>query len=153
MSLELTPGLMHTFARTQLHTDEIEYVVVGLSPEHIADELFLFSRLGVPFSTAVVDKDEVTLLLPWESWYQAREGIGAYDEARGYSLITFDTPADLELVGYIATLSTVLAEAGIPIISISAFTRDHILVQKKDLDRAVEVLSDFIADCQSRLAT
>jgi hypothetical protein len=151
MSVKLTPGLMHTFARTQLHTDDVEYVAVGLTPEHIADGLFLFSRLGVPFSTAVVDKDEVTLLLPWEAWVQVRDELGAFDEARGYRLITFDTPADLGLVGFIAALSTVLAEAGIPIISISAFTRDHVLVQQEDLDHAVEILSEFIFECQARL--
>ncbi len=152
MSVELTPDLTHTFARTQLHTDEVEYVVVGLAPEHVAQALFLFSRLGEPFSTAVVDKDEVTLLLPWESWVQVRDEMAAYDEARGYRLITFDTPADLGLVGFIAALSAVLAEAGIAIISISAFTRDHVLVQQEDLDRAVEALSSFFGDCRARLA-
>jgi hypothetical protein len=116
----------------------------------MADALFLFSRLGAPFSAAVVDKDEITLLLPWESWRQVRDEVEVYDEARGYRLITFDTPTDLGLVGFIATLSELLAEAGISIYSISAFTHDHILVQEEDLVRAVNLLSDFIELCCSR---
>ncbi len=116
----------------------------------MTDALFLFSRLGVPFSVAVVDKDEITLLLPWDSWYQVRDEVGAYDEARGYRLITFDTPTDLGLVGFMATLSELLAQAGISIYSVSAFTHDHILTQEEDLGRAINVLSDFIERCRSQ---
>lgn len=150
MSKTLPPGLNHIFAQTKLYTDNTEYVIVCCPSRVAADALFLFSRLGAPFSVAVVDKDEITLLLPWESWYQVRDEVEVYDEARGYRLITFDTPTDLGLVGFIATLSELLAEAGISIYSISAFTHDHILVQEEDLVRAVSLLSDFIELCRSR---
>lgn len=151
MFQRLPPGLTHLFAQTHLHSDDIEYVIVCFSPEYVADALFLFSRLGVPFSTSVVDKDEVTLLLPWESWYQIRDEAESYDEARGYRLITFDIVADLSLVGFIATLSGLLAESGISIFSVSAFTHDHILVQEDDFVRAIEVLSGFFEECRSNL--
>jgi hypothetical protein len=144
-------GLDHIFAQTRLHTDDTEYVIVSFAPDQVVGALFFFSRLGIPFSAAVVDKDEVTLLLPWSSWYQVRDEAGVYDEARDYRLITFDIPTDLGLVGFIATLSTLLAEAGISIYSVSAFTHDHILVQAEDLDRAIEVLSDFVETCRARL--
>ena len=149
MFKKLPPGLNHAFAQTKLHTDNIEYVIVGLAGERAADALFLFSRLGVPFSAAVVDKDEVTLLLPWESWHQVRDQAHAYDQARGYRLITFDTPTDLGLVGFIAILSDLLAQAGISIYSVSSFTRDHVLVREDDLNQAIKVLSDFIEWCRA----
>lgn len=149
MFKKLPPGLNYAFAQTKLHTDNTEYVIVSFGTEQVTGALFLFSRLGVPFSVAVVDKDEITLLLPWESWYQVRDEIEVYDEARGYRLITFDTSTDLGLVGFIATLSDLLAEAGISIYSVSAFTRDHILVQEEDLGQAIKVLSDFIEWCRS----
>jgi hypothetical protein len=145
----LPPGLTHIFAQTKLYTDNTEYVIVSFSSRVMTDALFLFSRLGVPFSVAVVDKDEITLLLPWDSWYQVRDEANAYDEARGYRLITFDTPADLGLVGFVATLSDLLAQAGVSIYSVSAFTHDHILVQEEDLGRAINILSDFIERCRS----
>lgn len=150
MSNELPPGLTHIFGQTQLYTDRTEYVIVSFPPDQVTDALFLFSRLGIPFSTAVVDKDEITLLLPWDSWYQVRDQAQSYDEARGYRLVTFDIPTDLGLIGFIATLSSLLAEAGISIYSVSAYTRDHILVQEEDLDRAIELLQDFIEECRSR---
>ena len=149
MFKKLPPGLNHAFAQTKLHTDNTEYVIVGLAGERAADALFLFSRLGVPFSAAVVDKDEVTLLLPWESWHQVRDQAHAYDQALGYRLITFDTPTDLGLVGFIAILSDLLAQAGISIYSVSSFTRDHVLVQENDLSQAIKVLSDFIEWCRA----
>lgn len=151
MSRQLPPGLTHIFAHTRLHTDDTEYVIVSFPTDRVAGALFLFSRLGVPFSTAVVDKDEVTLLLPWESWYQVRDEADSFDEARGYRLITLDTPTDLGLIGFIATLSSLLAEAGVGVLYVSAFTHDHILVQEADFDRATRALGDFFAECRSHM--
>ncbi len=150
MFKKLPPGLNHIFAQTKLHTDNTEYVIVCFPSRVVTDALFLFSRLGVPFSVAVVDKDEITLLLPWDSWYQVRDEADAYDEARSYRLITFDTPTDLGLVGFIATVSDLLAQAGVSIYSVSAFTHDHILVQEEDLGRAINILSSFIERCRSQ---
>jgi hypothetical protein len=151
MPEELPLGLSHVFAQTKLHVDNTEYVIVSFALDQVTSALFLISRLGVPFSSAVVDKDEVTLLLPWDSWYQVRDEADARGEARGYRLITFDIPTDLGLVGFIATFSGVLAEAGIGIYSTSAFTRDHVMVQEEDLDRAVQELSGFIERCKANL--
>jgi hypothetical protein len=148
MKPELPPGLTHIIGQVQLYTDEVEYVIVRLAPAQVNSALLMFSRMSVPFSAAVVDKDEITVLLPWESWLQVRDEIGVYDEARGYRLITFDIPTDLGLVGFIATISSQLAEAGIGILSVSAYTRDHILVQESDLDRALGVLEDFVQSCR-----
>jgi hypothetical protein len=46
-------------------------------------------------------------------------------------------PLDFALVGILAALSGVLAQAGIPIFALSTFDTDYLLVGDRDLERAV----------------
>lgn len=151
MPEELLPRMTQIFAETKLSVDDAEYVVVGFLLEQVEAALALLSQVAEPFLAAVVDKDEVTLVLPWEAWEPLRDQADEFEEARGYRLITFDLPADLGVVGFIATLSSLLAEADVSLFSVSAYTRDHMLVQEEDLDQAAQVLSDFIQRCQDAL--
>jgi hypothetical protein len=143
--------MIQIFAETKLYIDEAEYVVVGFPLERVEGALALLPEVAQPFLTAVVDRAEVTLVLPWDTWQPLRDETDQFEEARGYRLITFELPADLGVVGFIATLSNLLAEAGVSIFSVSAYTHDHMLVQEEDLDQAVKVLRDFIQRCQQAL--
>ncbi|MFH1575880.1 MAG: ACT domain-containing protein [Candidatus Nealsonbacteria bacterium] len=49
----------------------------------------------------------------------------------------------LESVGVIATLSKPLSDAGISIFNVSTYETNYVLVEDKNLDKAVEVLSQF----------
>lgn len=49
-------------------------------------------------------------------------------------------PVDFSLTGVLASLSTPLAEAGVPILAISTYDTDYLLVRNGDVDRAKEVL-------------
>jgi hypothetical protein len=69
-------------------------------------------------------------------------------EQLGYRLITFDIALELGLVGYLATLTDVVAEAGVSMLAFSAYQRDHLLVSASDFDRAWSTLNDFITACQ-----
>lgn len=104
----------------------------------------------MPFSAYVYDKDEITLVLSQEIWDQVRPQVTALAVSSGYRLITFDVPLDLGLVGYLATLAAVIADAGVSIFPVSAFSRDHILVAEADFDRAWKVLYAFIRSCQTQ---
>jgi hypothetical protein len=59
---------------------------------------------------------------------------------RDYKLITFDMVLEFSLVGFLAKISTALAEKKIPIFAVSAYSTDHILVHKDHLDKAIEKL-------------
>ncbi len=54
--------------------------------------------------------------------------------------------ADWNIVGFFAEISRILAEAGIPIGAISAFSRDHVLVKQEDLAKALKVLGKYIEE-------
>jgi hypothetical protein len=93
------------------------------------------------FSALIVDKDEVTLLLPAEVWDDfARRLPGVVLAENRYRLITFDAPLDLALVGFMARISRALADAGVSIFPLAAYTRDHILVPANQFDIALHTL-------------
>jgi uncharacterized protein len=58
----------------------------------------------------------------------------------GWKLITFDMVLPFNLVGFFAQISGTLADAGVSLLAISAYSRDHVLVKSKDLDKAVKSL-------------
>ncbi len=58
----------------------------------------------------------------------------------GWRLITFDMVLPFSLIGFFARVSGALADAGVSLLAVSAYSRDHVLVQNKDLDKAVKSL-------------
>lgn len=64
----------------------------------------------------------------------------------GYRLLTFDIELDLSVVGFMAEVSSVLAEAKIPIMALSAFSRDHLLIKQTDLANALKALSEYVGE-------
>jgi hypothetical protein len=66
--------------------------------------------------------------------------------AGGYRLLTFDIELDLEVVGFMAEVSRILAEAGVPIMALSAFTRDHLLIKQEDLAKALKALGEHVGE-------
>jgi hypothetical protein len=146
--MELPVGLRHVFAESRLYADEREYVVVSISLDALYEGTAMLAKMGEPFSVAVIDKDELTLVFPRDVWTVAREALPWADESPGYRLITFDVSLELGLVGYIATLVHVVAEAGVSLLVFSAYQRDHFLVLEEDFDQAWAALTAFIHSCQ-----
>ena len=61
---------------------------------------------------------------------------------RDWRILKVDGPLDFSLVGILASISTILAKAGISIFAVSTFDTDYILVKNKDIDSAVQALGD-----------
>ena len=62
---------------------------------------------------------------------------------RGYRLIKFDIILPFNLVGFIAKISQSLAEENIPILVISAYSTDYILIKDKHLKKAIAKLKSL----------
>ncbi len=60
--------------------------------------------------------------------------------SRGWKCIKVEGPLDFSLTGVLASLAVPLAEAGIPIFTISTFDTDYIMVKEADLEKAVITL-------------
>lgn len=65
------------------------------------------------------------------------------EEETGWKIITFKAILPFELVGFLAAVSNVLAEAGVSIFALSAFSTDHILVKEAKLYLALSKLQSL----------
>jgi hypothetical protein len=105
----------------------------------------LSPRLTSPF-LIFLDQFEVTLVLDDVDLSTMRPGLSDAKIERGYRLITFDTALDFTVIGFMAEISRILADAEIPILPISAFSRDHLLIKQDDLATALKALGPYVKD-------
>lgn len=124
------------FARATLVTDGQMYRLLRLPPAAIIAAAGVLAEIGTPFSALLADDQEVTLLVPQEEWEAFEGRLPGIDEGGLYRLITFDAALDPTLTGFLARVTEVLAAAGVPILALSAFTRDHVFVPADTFDTA-----------------
>ena len=105
----------------------------------------LSPRMSAPFMI-FRDKWEVTLLLDEIDFGTIRHAIREAKTAGNYRLISFDVELDYSVVGFLAEVARILAEAEISIIALSAFSRDHVLIKQEDLAKALKVLGEHVAE-------
>jgi hypothetical protein len=86
---------------------------------------------------AVIKDDRETTCVIEESRLGAQKYLGIEGDWR---MITFDMLLPFSLVGFFAGVSGALAEAGVSIFSISAYSTDHVFVKNQSLDKAVKTL-------------
>ncbi|RLM57237.1 ACT domain-containing protein [Halobellus sp. Atlit-31R] len=70
------------------------------------------------------------------------EEIETREVERGWALLSFDVVLPFDLVGFLAVVASALAENDVSVFALSAYSTDHILVRRTDLDRAVATLSE-----------
>jgi hypothetical protein len=102
-------------------------------------------RMDKPFMIFMDDR-EVTLVLGEQDLVNMRAGLADAKIEQGYRMLTFDIVLELSVVGFIAEVSGILADANIPILPISAYKRDHVLIKQVDLATALKALGPHVAD-------
>jgi len=78
--------------------------------------------------------EELSVILP-EELVPSR-----WKAEKGWRCLKVLGPLDFSITGIIASLSARLAEAGVPILAISTYDTDYLLVRSGDVDRAKEIL-------------
>ena len=95
----------------------------------------------------IVDKDEVTLIIPAEAVEDfAARLLDHRVSDSAYRLISFDLELDPSLTGFMAAIAGALAQAGVPILPLAAFSRDHLLVPADDFEAAWQALKQLQAN-------
>lgn len=105
----------------------------------------LSPRMTAPFMI-FRDAFETTLLLDEIDFANVGKALENAKIESNFRLLTFDVELDFSVVGFLAEISRILAEAEIPVIALSAFSRDHILVKQNDLAKALKVLGEVVED-------
>ena len=92
------------------------------------------------------DEHEVTLLLDETDWRTMRHAVRDARVEGGFRLLTFNIELDWKVVGFLARVTEILANAGISCGALSAFSRDHMLIKQDDLAQALRVLGEHVAE-------
>lgn len=130
-----------------LYTVDEAYHLVRLPPAAITAAAGVIAEIGEPFCALIADKDEVTLVIPAEATADFAPRLPGHTiSAVVYRLITLDIELDPNLTGFMAKISTALAQAGVSILPYAAFSRDHLLVAEPQLALAISTLESLKSD-------
>lgn len=95
------------------------------------------TRRALAGSLAVIKDDRETTCVIAESKLGSQKFLGFEGDWR---MITFDMVLPLSLVGFFAAVSGALADAGVNLFTVSAYTTDHVFVKDQKLATAVKAL-------------
>lgn len=126
------------------YSDGQRYRILKLPPNAITLAAGLVAEIGEPYCALIVDKDEVSLMIPQgaRAAYSARLRAASLSD-KEYRLITLEAALEPELVGLLARIAQALATAGIPILSFAAYSRDHFFVPQENFDQAILALKSL----------
>jgi hypothetical protein len=116
------------------------------SPEYIEggkvyvwDETFAIAQTEKPLINAfavIQDKKEITVIMDQEKIHE--DDVIQMDN--NWKLITFDMVLPLQTIGFLAKVTTVLADEHISVCALSTYSTDHIIVKKQDLLKTLRKL-------------
>ena len=136
------------FKKTKVEIALETYFLISL-PENEFQKLLsnpdLSPRMTAPFMI-FKDKFEITLLLDEIDFGKIKNEISDAKIESGFRLLTFDIVLDFNIFGFLAEITRILAEAEIPIIALSAYSRDHILIRQENLAKALKVLGEYVEE-------
>lgn len=97
------------------------------------------AKQPIPSAFAIIqDKQEITAVIKQNKIGEYQEDI--LETSRDWNIITFDMLLSLNMIGFIAHVASALAKEGIDILTFSAYSTEHVLVQSKDLAKALAAL-------------
>jgi len=100
----------------------------------ICHDRFLKKPLADAFAV-IQDKNETTVIID-----QSKIIEDVIEIEKDWKILTFEMVLPFGLVGFLAAISGALADEGISIFVMSAYSTDHILVKEKDLPKAISKL-------------
>ena len=134
--------------RTKIEVAPGVYFLIGLSHEdwaRLLENPELSPRGTAPFML-LRDEHEVTLLLDEDDWRTMRHAAREARVEGGFRLVTLDIELKWSVVGYLARVTEILAQAGISVGALSASSRDHLLIKQDNLGAALRVLGEHVAE-------
>ena len=95
----------------------------------------------------ITDKDEITVIIDQSKLRNTSlseiEKQDLSENEKGWKILTLDVVFPLDTVGILAKISSAMAERGISIMTISAYSRDHFLIREKDMVAAATALESL----------
>ena len=123
------------------------YVLVAIRPAdwaRLLENPELSPNTDAPFMI-FRDAREVALLLEEDDWKRIHHAVRDARVERDFRLLTFEVELAWNVVGFLARVTELLAEAGISAGVLSSFSRDHLLIKQQDLANALRALGPHVA--------
>ena len=142
-----TRSLSEALAGTTWRRETGRFALAGFAEGPRVEDLALLGRAP----SQIVREEEGTTLLVADDALEAV--LERQPDARGERdlvWIRFSMAMDWELVGFLAHVTTALAEAGVPVGCVCAFDRDHLFVAEAHLERATRVLEGLFPAREER---
>ena len=125
---------------------DLEILLKSMKPEHVSGD-YVFCKVekfeNLDLNNIVMlfkEKEAITLILKKEIADQLQ-----LDYSVVMSWITLTVHSSLEAVGLTAAFSKALSEQGISCNVVAAYYHDHIFVNQKEVQKAMEILHSFSA--------
>lgn len=134
--------------KTKIEVSPETYIVISLKENEwlrFLETSEQSPRMTVPFMI-FKDKWEVTLVLDEKDFETIIPAINELKVEKGFRLLSFDFELKFDVVGFMAQIAKILAEAEISIFPISSFSRDHILLKQDDLAKALKALRGYVKE-------
>lgn len=121
------------------------YVLAGIDPREAAVVIRLLGGLRARLWQLFVAPDTITFIVPENDWRNISPAFPRARVERPYRVVSFEVDLPPDLSGFLAVISNALAAEAVPIIAISGFSRDHLLLREADLDRALAALDALVS--------
>ena len=147
-SMESGADAAELLSRTRVEVAPETYFLVSLRHEdwaRVLENPELSPRGDAPYML-MRDKHEVTLLLDETDWQTMRHAARDAKVEGGFRLITLDIELGWNVVGFLALVTSILAEAEVSVGALTAFSRDHLLVKQDELAAALRALGKHVAE-------
>jgi hypothetical protein len=147
-STNIAADAAELLSRTRVEVLPESYYLVSLRHEdwvRVLENPELSPRGDVPYML-LRDKHEVTLLLDEVDWRTMRYAARDAKVEGGFRLITLDIELGWDVIGFLALVTSILANANVSVGAFSAFSRDHLLIKQDDLAPALLALGKHVAE-------
>lgn len=142
------PDVTELLRRTRIEVAPATFYLISLRPEdwqRLLENPELSPRPDAPLML-LRDAHEVTLLLEADDWRTMRHAAREARVEGGFRLVTLNIELAWNVVGYLARITGILAEAEISVGALSSFSRDHLLIKQDDLGKALRVLGEHVGE-------
>lgn len=148
MNSEQTAKISELLRSARVEVQPETFYLVSLTHDEwlkLLENPELSPRMTAPFMI-FRDRWETTLLLDETDFGTVRHAVRDAKIEGNFRLASFDVELDFSVVGFLAEITGILAEAEISIIALSAFSRDHLLIKQTDLSKALKVLGEYVEE-------
>ena len=138
------PRLLAILSQSRWRVRPERFVLVGLAPRERLVAVRLLEGVVAPFTQLIIEPDVVTLVLPEAEWRALRPAFPAARLQGPFRVISFDLDLPDDLVGFLAAVSRALADAGVPILAICGFAKDHVMVREEHVEKALTAIQSIV---------